>query len=988
MPGPRPLPPPPPGRAALSIDDLLPAIQAALRAGTGLVVAAPPGTGKTTRVAPAIAELDEVAGRVVLLEPRRLAAISAARRIAEERAEQLGAGRRAVLGVEIGYQVRFERRWSHQTRLVAATEGTLVRWLLEDPLLEGVGCIVFDEVHERNLSTDLALAMALRLREVRDDLRLVAMSATLDAERFAGLLGPVSGSPVSGCPVSGSPVSGSPVSGSPVSGCASKAAPVVRCEVGAHPVEVRYARRPDDRPIERRTVVAIRGLLRELEEREAEVGAEGGGEGGSAIEHSRTLRSVLAFLPGVGEIERCRELLAGDGAAALDVPVLPLHGSLDLDRQQAALRGGRRVVLATNVAESSVTVEGVGAVVDSGLERILRLDPASGLDRLELAAISRASADQRAGRAGRTGPGICVRLWTESEQGARVAERQPEIQRVDVASPVLAARAWGEDPATLRWPDPPAASQLVQAEALLRDLGALDAAGSITARGRRMAVLPLHPRLGALVLSAAERDRAAEGALIAALIGERDPFRRSAREEAETLSDLRSDVLERWLALVDALRGARDPRIRRGAAHSVLRAARQIASAVGAPDWRVDDLSRDPHTQEILLRSLLAAYPDRVARRREPRAPRAVMTGGHGVRLSPASRVRAEPLFVCVLVGGSTGGASGGGGRETVVHSASAVEEAWLDTRTEETAELDEQSGRVTLRRRRHYRDLVLDDVETGLAPADRAAALLLRRASRDPITVLALDRSEVERFLARVACLRAWRPELDLPDFDLPSLDRLGPQRNADEGRGSECAAPQGAASSDADPAGGADPEAAEVGSGPSAADSADADPGLDELPPVWRAILEAAVAGARTTAEVARAPVLDLLRGALSWEQQRRLDELAPERLTLPSGRRAEVRYERGKHPVLAARIQDFFGWRETPPIAGGRVPLLLHLLAPNLRVQQVTDDLAGFWRRTYPEVRRELAGRYPKHQWPEDGATAEPVKGPARRRRRQER
>ncbi|HVS13999.1 MAG TPA: DEAD/DEAH box helicase, partial [Thermoanaerobaculia bacterium] len=540
-----------PSRIPLPVDAVLDDVRSALVERTGLVVAAPPGAGKTTRVPPAIATLDEIAGRVVLLEPRRLAVIAAARRIAEESG--------AELGREVGYQVRFDRRWGTQSRIVVATEGILVQWLLHDPLLEGVGCIVFDEVHERNVATDQALAMALRLREVRAELRLVAMSATLDAGRFATLLADPRGD-----------------------------APVVRCATRGHPVDLRFAPRPDQLPLEARAAGAIRSLRRELD-----AASDGSGE----------QAAVLAFFPGVGEIERCAELLRGAAAeGGVEVPMLPLHGSLDLDRQAAALRGaGRRVVLATNVAESSVTVEGVRAVVDTGAERILRFDPATGLDRLELVAISRASADQRAGRAGRTAPGICVRLWTASEHAARAPERQPEIQRVDLASTVLALRAWGEEPAGLRWPDPPTAAQLALADELLAALGALEG-GRVTERGRRMATLPLHPRLAALALFAERHGMVAEGAVLAALLAERDPFRPAAYGEAEGLSDLRSDALERWLAIADSRRGRPDPRLRRGAGRRVLQAADQIAASLGARGGS-GDLRTDAAAQQLLLRA-------------------------------------------------------------------------------------------------------------------------------------------------------------------------------------------------------------------------------------------------------------------------------------------------------------------------------------------------------------------------------------------------
>jgi ATP-dependent helicase HrpB len=840
------------------------------------VLVAPPGAGKTTRVPPAVASMPELAGRVVVLEPRRIAALAAARRVSQEIGEPVGGA--------IGYQVRFERKWRERSRVVFVTEGILVRWMQEEPLLDAIGCVIFDELHERSLHTDLALAMTLRLRrEVRPDLRLLAMSATLDTERVAAYLGGV---------------------------------PVVRSAGRLYPVDVRLLPRADTRPLPAQAAAAIRTARRESE------------------------GVVLAFLPGKGEIEATARLLAGEGMGGNDAPVVPLHGELPLARQAAALRGeglagsSRRVVLATDVAETSVTVEDVTAVIDSGWRRAPRFDPATGLDRLELQRVSRASADQRAGRAGRTAPGVCLRLWTPATQASLLPSDVPEILRVDLSATVLQIRAWGERPEHLAWLDSPRPAQLAVAIELLRQLGALEGpSDAVTPLGRELARLPLPPRLSRLVVETARRaaiDASSldEGALVAALLAERGAARRPTREEAAGLADSDSDVLDAWRALRAF---ARDPRsgaahVHAPAARRVHDAARQIGRLVresalegsaGSPRLRAGrDAGKLPPPEPVevvLRRALLAGFPDRVARRRADDPERAVMVGGRGVRAGPTTLVRRAPLFVCVEVQGA--------GRDATVHQASAIESEWLDPaalRIEDAVELDERTGRVVARRRSLYRDLILEEALLPRPDPERAAELLVTHATRDPRSALGLDREPLRSLLARIECLREHRPDLELPSLD-------------DEAT-------------------------------------------LAEL------VAEAA-RGRVTLAQLHEAPVRELLRDRLSWRQLQALDELVPERIRLPSGRTAAIRYEIGKPPVLAARIQDLYGWRDTPRIAGGKLPLLLHLLAPSSRPQQITDDLRGFWQRTYPQVRKELAGRYPKHAWPDDPSAASAA--PARRR-----
>jgi len=834
--------------APLPIDEVLPELIAALRQGSAAVLIAPTGAGKTTRVPPALLAAGIGGGqRIVMLEPRRIAARAAARRMAEEGGW--------TLGREVGYQVRFERKAGPETRILVVTEGILVQRLQADPFLEGVGAVIFDELHERGLQADLSLAMARRVqREVRPDLKLVAMSATLDPGPVAAFLGDC---------------------------------PTIESRGRLYPVDILYLDRPDDRPLPGQIAAGVRRVL------------------------AATPGDVLAFLPGVGEIQRSAESLAGL-AAEQDLAVLPLYGDLPAERQDAVLRplDRRKVVLATNVAETSITVDGVTAVVDSGAVRRLRFDPATGLDRLELGRISRASADQRAGRAGRQAPGICLRLWPAWEQATLPERETPEIARVDLAGPALQLLAWGEpDLAAFDWFEPPDPAALATATLLLRQLGALNDQG-VTALGRTMARLPVHPRLGRLLVEGQRRGRAREAALLAALLSERDPFPRGPRGAGPRRAS-RSDLLDRLDALEDfERRNALQGDLNAGAARYVLRARDQLLELTKR------ELAADGGggTEDSLLRALLAAYPDRVARRREPRSPRGVMMGGRGVRLAEESAVLEAPLFLCVELDAGTSS-------EALVRKASEIEPAWLPAerlRTTIDLEFDESRDRVAAWKRTRYEDLIIAEAEVPPPDAAETARVLAAAAAERLDRALPLDDPEVAAFLARVRSLADWMPELALPRFT------------------------------------------------------------EDEL----RGLLPALAAGRKSFAELRRAPLLDVLQGALSYQQLEAVRREAPERLEVPSGSQIRIAYEPGKPPVLAARIQEMFGLAETPRVAAGRVPVLLHLLAPNGRPQQVTHDLRSFWENTYRQVRKELAGRYPKHAWPEDPWNAKPQRRPQRR------
>ncbi|HEV7787028.1 MAG TPA: ATP-dependent helicase C-terminal domain-containing protein, partial [Thermoanaerobaculia bacterium] len=521
-------------------------------------------------------------------------------------------------------------------------------------------------------------------------------------------------------------------------------------------------------------------------------------------------------------------------------------------------------------------------------------------------------ADQRAGRAGRQAPGICLRLWPAYET-ATLAEREtPEIARVDLAGPALQLLAWGEtDLAAFGWFESPSPESLAAAVQLLRQLGAFDHV--VTSLGSTMARLPVHPRLARLLIAGQRAGRTREAALLAALLAERDPFLRSSVRGAGPRRSSRSDLLDRLDSLesFERRQGFDGETLNAGAARFVLWARDQLAEMARR---ELAEASGDSGDDDALLRALLAAYPDRVARRREPRSPRGVMVGGRGVRLAEESAVLEAELFLCVELDASRGG-------EALVRKASAVEPEWLAAdrlRTAIDLEFDESRERVAAWKRTRYDDLVIAEAEVPAPKTTETERVLVQAAADCLDRALALDDPEVAGFLARVRSLAEWRPELELPRFTDGEI----------------------------------------------------------------RDLLPALAAGRKSFAELRRAPLLDVLQGALSYIQLAALGREAPERLEVPSGSHVKLHYEPGKPPVLAARIQELFGLEETPRVAAGRIPVLLHLLAPNGRPQQVTHDLRSFWTNTYPQVRKELQGRYPRHAWPMDPWNARPERRPARR------
>jgi ATP-dependent helicase HrpB len=822
----------------LPVADVLDAAVAASRDGA-VVVTAPPGSGKTMLVPAAVLDDLPVDKTVILIQPRRLAARSVARRIAQLRG--------VVLGGEVGYRVRFDASAGHDTRLTVVTTGILLRRLLDDVVIDEVGAVVLDEFHERTIEMDLVLGLLTRIRQtLRPDLRIVVMSATLAAEPVARLLGDC---------------------------------PVIHAEGRRFPVQVRYLRRGDQRSLVDLVAATVPDALRD------------------------TIGHVLVFLPGVGEIMRSQDALASfadrNGHA-----IVPLFGDLPPEAQDRALAhlGCRKIILATNVAETSITIEGVTAVIDSGEARQMRVSAATGLPRLELIAISQASAEQRAGRAGRTAPGVCWRLWNEAGHALRPVAELPEVLRSDLAEPLLLLLTLGELE-DFTWLDAPPAEAVANAHQLLHALGATDEQGALTSIGRELARLPAHPRLARLLLSGAEHGVLRETAVAAALLSERDPFRAadSRRRGPRDYGAVRtsSDVVDRVVALQAFHSGTavRDPdlELHPGGAHNVLRTAEQL--------FNLAEFPRSPRAEEpavALMEALLDAFPDRLARLRSGTRDRALLVGGRGVRLEASSRLRDEPLFLAIELNDAGG--------EARVRLASAVDRAWLKgdlLRTTEELFFNPTRGQVEARLRTYWMDLMLEETPAAVSDWDAAAALLAQHAGQQLEKWLPAANSPAGSFLARVR----WLADA-APDLGLPPLDR-------------------------------------------------------DEV----AAMLPECCRGLRSLEELRAANWLAQLQGRIGYERVAEVDRLAPAELVLSNGNRHSLAYEVGKPPVLAVRLQELFGLRETPRVAGNRVPVLLHILGPNLRPQQVTADLSSFWQNTYPEVKKELRRRYPKHDWPDD-------------------
>ena len=879
---------------SLPIYDIESELVTRLRSETRLVLSAPTGSGKSTQVPQILLRHGLLGdGQVIVLQPRRLATRLLAKRVAEE----LG----VPLGREVGYQIRLEHVASSATRIKFITEGILLRQMLENPSLDGVSAILFDEFHERHLYGDITLAQALELQERRrPDLRLLVMSATLDTELLSRYLAPCS---------------------------------LLQSEGRTYPVDIQYADRPaynDPRPVWDQAADAFADAARH-------------GDPGDA----------LVFMPGTYEIQRTLDALRSRPETR-GYALLPLHGELPpRDQDLAVARQDRpKIVVATNVAETSLTIDGVRLVIDSGLARIPRHDPWRGINTLLVEKISRAAADQRAGRAGRTAPGICLRLWSQEEHAHRPAQELPEVRRLDLAEVVLTLKAAHiPNLRKFRWLEPPDEKALAHAEELLLDLGALSpiptsttsspetpatAPGTpdteITPLGRRMLAFPVHPRYARLLLAAHDFGCVRQAALIAALTQGRDLLLRKVDKDTERFRDDRigdrgtSDLIH----LMRAWEYAADHDFRldacqRVGVHAVT--ARQVAplfqtflrlaeregldvdpprppadspsptsaAAPGKPA-KVDDTP--------LRRAVLLAFSDHVARRVDSGTLRCEMVHGRKGVLARESIVQQAPLLAVAEVR-EIGGR--GGEVNTILSLATAIEPAWLEeffpgdlARSVRTF-YDSTARRVFAEESRTFRGLALEARRIEPPPADAAARLLADEVIAGRLVLAEWDHG-VEQWIARLNCLAKWCPDLELP-----------PLHEADR-----------------------------------------------------RDLIEELCHGAFGYKDLKDRPVRQHVRSWLSPQQQALVDRLAPERLELPNGRTPKVTYAVDANPFIAVRIQELYDVHQTPVIAKGRMPVTLHILAPSMRPVQVTQDLASFWRDHYPRLKSELQRKYPKHQW----------------------
>jgi ATP-dependent helicase HrpB len=859
----------------LPIDAATPDLVAALARGTTAVLVAPPGAGKTTRVPLVLAAEPWAAGKKILvLEPRRLAARAAAARMAKTLGEKVGD--------TVGYRVRFGTMVSKRTRIEVITEGVFTGLIQDDPSLDGVGAVLFDEFHERSLDADLGLALARDAQQsLREDLRLIVMSATIDGARIAAALGE---------------------------------APVIASEGRAFEVETRYLGRDPAKPIEPQVADAVLRALR----------AERG--------------SILAFLPGAAEIRRT-ETMVRERCADPAVDVFTLHGALDFDAQDRAIApapaGRRKVVLATSIAETSLTIEGVRVVVDSGLARVPRYEPAVGLTRLETVRVSRAAADQRRGRAGRIEPGACYRLWDEPQTAALEPYAQPEILAADLCSLVLELAQWGvTDPAKLVFLDAPPAPALNEARTLLAALGATDGGGRITEEGKLLNRLPLPPRLGRMVVDASREGAGPLAAEIAAVLTERGLGGNDIdlRHRIEALRRDRSAraaearrMAKRWAEMASSSRLPRSPdgaQRNPGTASPQDEApnpdygpqARPSIRATGRANWA--DLSpQAARGEEVPPGPILAlAYPERIAKNRGAAAGAFLLANGRGAYVDPASPLARESfLAVAELVGSAA---------QSRITLAAAIDLADIEMRFADRIEAAEEvtcdAKTLSLRARRSRRlgAIVLSEQSLPVTPNEATATLFV-----GAIVQAGLGR------LPWTKALRQWR-------------DRVQFLRRAE---GAEW------------------PDMSDVA--------------LAATAEAWLAPLLAD----KTTIDAFTASAFEqALHDLLPYNLRRRLEIEAPTHFDAPSGSRVPIDYEAEEGPKLAIRVQELFGLSRHPAVAGGRVPLVIELLSPAHRPVQVTRDLPQFWRGSYAAVRSEMRGRYPRHPWPDD-----PISAPATRR-----
>jgi ATP-dependent helicase HrpB len=822
-----------------------------------VIVSAPTGSGKSTQVPQMLLDHGLLgAGQVVILQPRRLATRLLAARVAWER--------KVELGREVGYQIRFENVSSEATRIRFVTEGVLLRQIVQDPSLKGIAAIIFDEFHERHLYGDITLARALDLQDSqRRDLKILVMSATLDAARLEGYLKPCR---------------------------------VLESQGRTFPVDIQFASSPsyvDKRPVWELAAEAFSDFV------------SSGGEG-----------DVLAFMPGGFEISQTIEAIRHCDESRGFI-LLPLHGELPPTDQDAAVARyeKRKVVVATNVAETSLTIDGIRCVIDSGLARIPRYDPYRGINTLLIDKISQASADQRAGRAGRTAPGVCMRLWSREEHGHRAVQETPEIKRLDLAEVVLTLKAAGiQDLRKFRWLEPPEEHALQHAEELLADLGALKGPDHhISPVGLKMLAFPLHPRYSRMLLAAQDYRCVYQACLVAALTQGRDLLLRNVdRDTARYREDLLGDKASSdfWM-LMRAWNYASKNNFqmnacRRLGVHMVT--ARQVGPLLQQflEIARREGLDAAPCEipDEALLKCILMGFSDRVARRVDSGTLRCDLVHGRRGVLARESAVQNQPLLVAAEVREVEGKDKA---VNTLLSLATAIEEPWLrelfpeDINTTPRVFYDATSKRVYAEEQLRFRDLAIGTRRVDPPPPEEAARLLSEEVIAGRLILKEWDQG-IEQWVLRLNLLSQWCPELALPAI-------------GDQDR---------------------------------------------------RHLIEQICHGAISYKDIKDKPVKPVIRSWLSTAQEELLEKHAPERLTLTNGRTPKVVYETGAPPHIAVRIQELYDVNATPRIAMGRVPVLVHILAPNMRPVQITQDLAGFWREHYPRVKQELQRKYPKHQW----------------------
>ncbi len=852
-------------RVLLPIFEIADEIKACVCAGerARILLKAPTGSGKSTEVPGMLVDAG-IPGMIIVIEPRRMAARLLAGWVAKER--------KATLGREVGYAVRFDSRYGRETKILYLTDGVFQRWIQDDPELEGVGAVVFDEFHERRLAVDIALGRCLDLQDgARSDLRLVVMSATLETAGLANFL-----------------------------------APVVSLEAGGRTYPVEVVHRPDRPPVNDRRG----GPPREtpIWEKMVNVCRE-------AISLP-DVGNILMFLPGTHEIRKTIELLENSGTAR-GWDVFPLYSSLPPAAQEAAIApGGRpKIIVATNVAETSLTIQGVRTVIDSGLARVSAYEPRRAINTLLIQKISRASAEQRAGRAGRTAPGRAYRLWSEADHARRAEFDAPEIHRVDLAEAVLLLIAAGvREVRDFRWFDSPKDDALRRAEQLLHDLGALNADGSLTEKGAKMAALPLEPRFSRLMLAGHEFGCVAETAFIAAAVQGEGIFtnkRGAAGRKDFIFNDDESDFACEWRAFESAQEMRFDP-LRCGQLGILARGAREIAQGFDRLrslaerfgwQWQALDFKAN---REAIGHAMLASFSDQLAIRFNQGTLACRLVGNRRGKLDDESCVKDAPAFVAAEITEVEA-------REVIVHlrRATAIDATWLsamfpeDIAQTDGAAWDEARRRVVSRKETRFRDLVLETKESDHhVNLDQVAEILAGKVLAGELVLKNWDHA-VEQWAARLILLGNAMPELEMPGW-----------------------------SSD---------------------DKADA--------------IAQICHGAVSYKEIKEANVWRVLREWLSQAQRVALDTYCPERIDLPNGQSCKITYEPGKDPFISVRVSHLFGVWETPHIVHGRVPLLVHILTPGQKPWQMTKDLKSFWSGGYAQMKKEIAGRYPRHPWPEN-------------------